>query len=74
MHSDKFRPAPPRLIFVPVSVLGTIARLFCKSGIAEEMCGSLQADISKTRNQMDWSPPVTVEEALYKTEKYFLSQ
>jgi nucleoside-diphosphate-sugar epimerase len=65
---------PARLVYVPVSVLWIIARIFGKSGIAERICGSLQVDISKTRDRLNWSPPVAVDEALRKTAKYFLSQ
>jgi nucleoside-diphosphate-sugar epimerase len=65
---------PARLVYVPVSLLWTIARIFGKSGIAERICGSLQVDISKTRHRLNWSPPVAVDEALRKTAKYFLSQ
>lgn len=64
---------PTRLISVPVSVLWAIARLFGKSDFAQRLCGSLQIDISKTRDRLNWSPPVSVDEALHKTAKYFLS-
>ena len=64
---------PARLIPVPMVVLWTMARLFGKSGFAQRLCGSLQVDISKTRKSLGWSPPVSVDEALKKTAKYFLS-
>jgi nucleoside-diphosphate-sugar epimerase len=65
---------PARLVYIPVSVLWTIARIFGKSSIAERICGSLQVDISKTRHRLNWSPPVAVDAALRKTAKYFLTQ
>ncbi len=65
---------PARLISVPVSVLWAMARLFGKSDFAQRLCGSLQVDISKTRDRLNWSPPVSADEALRKTAKYFLSQ
>ena len=61
------------LIPVPVSVLWAFARLFGKSDIVKRVCGSLQIDISKTRDCLGWSPPVSVDDALRKTAKYFLS-
>ena len=64
---------PARLIPVPMVVLWTMARLFGKSGFAQRLCGSLQVDISKTRKILGWSPPISVDEALHKTAKYFLS-
>ena len=64
---------PVRLIPVPVSLLWTMARLFGKSDFAQRLCGSLQVDISKTRDRLSWSPPISVDEALHKTAKHFLS-
>ena len=64
---------PARLIPIPVSVLWATARLFGKSDFAQRLCGSLQVDISKTRDRLNWSPPVSVDEALHKTAEYFLS-
>ena len=64
---------PVRLIPVPVSLLWTMARLFGKSDFAQRLCGSLQVDISKTRHRLSWSPPISVDEALHKTAKHFLS-
>ena len=61
------------LIPVPVSVLWAFARLLGKSDIVKRVCGSLQIDISKTRDCLGWSPPVSVDDALLKTAKYFLS-
>ena len=64
---------PVRLIPVPVSLLWAMARLLGKSEFAQRLCGSLQIDISKTQDQLSWSPPISVDEALHKTAKHFLS-
>ena len=64
---------PVRLIPVPVSLLWAMARLFGKSDFAQRLCGSLQVDISKTRDRLSWFPPISVDEALHKTAKHFLS-
>jgi UDP-4-keto-D-QuiNAc 4-reductase len=64
---------PVRLISVPVFLLWAIADLFGKSGFAQRLCGSLQVDISKTQDRLSWSPPISVDEALHKTAKHFLS-
>jgi nucleoside-diphosphate-sugar epimerase len=61
------------LIPIPVSILWAMARLFGKSDFARRLCGSLSIDISKTRDRLNWSPPVSVDDALRKTAKYFLS-
>jgi UDP-4-keto-D-QuiNAc 4-reductase len=62
-----------RLIPVPVSLLWAMAQLFGKSDFAQRLCGSLQVDISKTQGRLSWSPPISVDEALNKTAKHFLS-
>jgi nucleoside-diphosphate-sugar epimerase len=64
---------PVRLIPVPVSLLRAMARLLGKSEFAQRLCGSLQVDISKTQDQLSWSPPISVDKALHKTAKHFLS-
>jgi UDP-4-keto-D-QuiNAc 4-reductase len=65
---------PVRLIPIPVSLLWGMARLFGKSDFAQRLCCSLQVDISKTQERLSWSPPISVDEALQMTAKYFLSK
>lgn len=55
---------PARLILVPASWLKVAASLLGKSDLAQRLCGSLQVDISKTRELLDWVPPVSLEEGL----------
>ncbi len=63
---------PARLIPVPVRVLRTAAHLLGKADFAQRLYGSLQVDISKTRELLGWSPPVSVDDALHKTARHFL--
>ncbi len=63
---------PARLIPVPARVLRTAARLLGRADLAQRLCGSLQVDISKTRDLLGWTPPVSVDEALRKTARHFL--
>lgn len=63
---------PVCLIPVPVWALTYGARLSGRQDIAKRLCGSLQVDISKTRNLLGWSPPVSVDEALRKTAQYYM--
>jgi len=65
---------PARLLPVPAALLEAGAMLFGKRAIAQRLCGSLQVDISKTRELLDWAPPVSVDEALAKTATHYLSQ
>jgi nucleoside-diphosphate-sugar epimerase len=65
---------PARLLGVPSWLLEAVAAVLGKKALAQRLCGSLQVDISKTRELLNWSPPVSVDEALRKTAKHFLEQ
>jgi len=53
-----------RLIPVPASVLMFMASLVGKKEMAQRLIGSLQVDISKARDLLGWTPPLSVEEGL----------
>lgn len=53
-----------RLLPVPSWVLSSAANLLGKKSLSQRLCGSLQVDISKTRTLLQWSPPVSVDNAL----------
>lgn len=55
---------PARLVPVPVSLLRTAGRLTGRGAEVERLCGSLQVDISKTREVLGWAPPVPVREGI----------
>ncbi|WP_415846313.1 UDP-glucose 4-epimerase family protein [Stutzerimonas zhaodongensis] len=55
---------PARLIPVPAGMLTLCATLLGKKAMAQRLLGSLQVDISKTRNLMGWTPPYSVREGL----------
>lgn len=65
---------PVRLLPLPNWILELGARLLGKQALVQRLCGSLQVDISKTRELLNWSPPVTVDQALRKTAVHFLQQ
>lgn len=62
---------PVRLIPVPLVFLHFFATLVGRSSMADRLCGSLQVDIEKTRNLLDWSPPYGMDDALAKTADDF---
>jgi len=64
---------PARLIPIPGYVLEIGAALLGKGDIAQRICRSLQVDISKTHDLLNWQPPVTVDEALRKTAESFIN-
>jgi nucleoside-diphosphate-sugar epimerase len=55
---------PLRLLPVPLWVLKAGASMLGKGDVFQRLCGNLQIDISKTRDFLNWEPPVSVEEGL----------
>ncbi len=58
---------------VPVSMLLMGGRLLGRGAEVERLCGSLAVDISSTRERLDWTPPVTVDEAIARTVRWYLA-
>lgn len=48
---------PLRLVSVPPALLHFAARLAGRQGLFEQLCGSLEIDISKARQVIGWRPP-----------------
>jgi len=72
LHSiGKALHKPARLIPVPQSILFWAAAIIGKKAMAERLLGSLQVDITKTMQMLDWSPPFTLQQGL-KTITYSL--
>ena len=65
---------PARLIPVPPSVLKLGAALVGKPELAQRLCGSLQVDMSKTRDLLGWTPPFSVDVGLKKAAEGFLRE
>ncbi len=61
------------LIPIPSVVIKQCAYLIGKRAIAQRLCGSLQVDISKTRELLDWKPPVDMNNALLNAAKFYKS-
>lgn len=53
-----------RLISVPVWLLKSVAALLGKRDVAQRLLGSLQVDISRTKELLGWMPPVSLDEGL----------
>jgi nucleoside-diphosphate-sugar epimerase len=64
---------PSRLLPIPVSWFIFIAKLIGKPNISQRLCGSLQVDITKTQDLLDWTPPFTSSECMQKTADTFLT-
>ncbi|PXX88895.1 hypothetical protein DIT71_17055 [Marinobacter vulgaris] len=59
----------PMLIPVPDRWFWWLGGLVGKKALVQRLCGSLQVDISKTRQLLDWTPPFTVGQGLAGTVK-----
>lgn len=55
---------PARLISVPAGLLEFGAQLMGKRELFQSLCGSLQVDIRKTCDLLDWNPRVSLDEGL----------
>lgn len=60
------------LLPVPGRWLSTAANLLGKRNLSQRLCGSLQVDIDSTRSLLQWTPPVSVDEALRAVAKHYL--
>ena len=65
---------PARLIPVPSPLLQLGAKFLGKQDFAQRLLGNLQVDISHTKEKLDWTPPVSVDEGLNKTAEWFLNK
>lgn len=64
---------PVRLLPVPPGFLRLGASLIGKPDIAQRLCGSLQVDISHTKDVLNWRPPFSVDEGLKRTAEAYLA-
>jgi nucleoside-diphosphate-sugar epimerase len=63
---------PARLVPVPVPLLSLVGALLGAGPQIGKLCGSLRVDISATRRELEWTPPVPVEAAMARTAASFL--
>jgi nucleoside-diphosphate-sugar epimerase len=64
---------PNRLLPIPSTWFTLAAKLMGKPAIAQRLCGSLQVDISKTKEMLNWLPPYSSAESMKKTADAFLA-
>ncbi len=65
---------PTRLLPIPQTLLALGLQTMGKANIAQRLCGSLHIDMTKTQQLLSWHPPFTVEDALDKMAKAWLTQ
>lgn len=61
-----------RVIYFPKAVLRKLLLLAGKGSIYEQLFGDLVVDARKSRDQLEWSPPITLQETMKKTAKYYI--
>jgi nucleoside-diphosphate-sugar epimerase len=62
---------PARLFYMSPMMLKLGSHLVNKPSIYHRLCGSLQLDIAKTCELLDWTPPVSVDEGLRRAAEGF---
>lgn len=62
-----------RLIKFPEMLLNLIFKATGKSGLSDRLLKSLQLDIEKTKNKLDWVPPVTFDRGIKITVDSYLN-
>lgn len=68
----RFMNRPSLLLPFPPKLLRFMGKLIGKEAVVDRLCGSLQVDISKAKNVLDWQPPLTVDEELRKTVAWYM--
>jgi len=62
-----------KMFSFPVKIFEIAGRVTGKSDIVERLYGSLQVDISKTKELLDWEPSVSVKEGFALTAEHYLN-
>ncbi|HUE10584.1 MAG TPA: NAD-dependent epimerase/dehydratase family protein [Steroidobacteraceae bacterium] len=62
-----------RLLSVPVPLLRSIGNALGFRAEMSRLCGSLMVDITGTCADLNWSPPVSVDEGLSRTAQWYTS-
>ncbi len=63
---------PACLIPLPVWIMRVLAVSLGKQALFQRLFDSLQVDISKNKQLLDWTPPMSLEQSLAKTVQHFL--
>lgn len=71
-HIASCMEKPVRIFPVPVSFLRVAAAITGQSDTINRLCGSLEMDISKTIEYLDWSPPQSPGDGIKHTVKWYI--
>jgi nucleoside-diphosphate-sugar epimerase len=62
-----------RLLPIPVSLLYCAGALLGRRREVARLCGSLAVDSAETQRELQWSPPVSLEEGLTQSVGWYLA-
>lgn len=65
---------PARLWPFPPALLRSAGWLTGKAAEVERLIGSLQIDSTQIRNELQWTPPFTVDQGMAETVRWFVNQ
>lgn len=63
-----------RLVPVPVGVLNLLGGLTGRKAEIARLCSSLAVNIDQTRRELEWTPPMKMDEAIARTVNWYLSE
>ena len=63
-----------RLLPVAPAILEICGSLLGRKEVVARLCSSLAVDITHTRRDLGWSPPVSVDEGLARTSTWYLAE
>lgn len=62
------------LLPIPVAIIQFAAAMLGKISVAQRLCDNLQVDITKTKEMLNWSPPLTLDDGLKVTAEWYLTK
>ncbi|MBU3595991.1 SDR family oxidoreductase [Polynucleobacter sp. 86C-FISCH] len=65
---------PAILLPVPSVIIKFAAVMLNKASVAQRLCDNLQVDIAKTKEMLNWTPPLSLDEGLQVTADWYLSK
>lgn len=65
---------PDRSFYFPPAILHALAGLLGKTAQVGRLFGSLRVDSSKLSQQLDWTPPYTLQQGLAETARWYRQQ
>ncbi len=64
---------PNRIVSVPIRVLEIAALIIGRKDLVIKLCSSLRVDITKTKELLDWEPPISIGRGLRETAKFYMT-